>query len=181
MVRVADLAAIGIGAAPDAAIVIDAAADAGGKRHVEQRRVAASGAEAGLAQRAGVGVVIHDGGHAEQVAHPFGEPEVAPSADVRGERHALLLEDHGTAEADAAAVRGRFALPGARDGRDLVEHPVAAAFGIGAAGFAAHHAVAIERRDGELGAADVNRQRSFLGHRMLPEPPRARPCRFLSS
>src|ERR1035437_2607504 len=43
--EVPDLAAVGIGAAPDTAVLPDAAADSGGEGHVEERGAALSGAE----------------------------------------------------------------------------------------------------------------------------------------
>jgi hypothetical protein len=99
------------------AVVIDAASDAGGKGHVEQRRAAAAGAEEGLAERAGtLASLSMMTGTASRSRRCVGKPEVAPAADVRGKRHALLGEIHRAAEADAAAVEAAFRPPGARDG-----------------------------------------------------------------
>ena len=75
---------------------------------------------------------------------------------MRREDDALGFEVHGSAEADAAAFEAEIAAPLFDEAGDLGGHPFAAASGIGRAGFAANHAVAIERGEREFGAADID-------------------------
>ena len=156
--EVADLAAVGIGAAPDAAVLPNAAADAGGKRHVEERRAALPRAEFGLSDGAHVGIVIHDGGRARDFPHEAAQIEIAPAAHVSRKHDALRREIHRPAEADAAALQ--LETPAATRRRSSRSAPpsMAAAAGIGGARFPAHHAVAVEDRHAEFRAANVNRQ-----------------------
>src|ERR1035437_7678567 len=74
--EVPDLATVGIGAAPDAAVLPNAAADSGRQGHVEKRGAAPPGAEFGLSDGAHVGVVIHDGGRARGCLHEAAQIEV---------------------------------------------------------------------------------------------------------
>src|SRR5207245_59240 len=61
--EVSDLARPAICAPPDLAVSVDAAANAGRQRHVEERRVSFAGAECGFGQCASVSVIVHEGGH----------------------------------------------------------------------------------------------------------------------
>src|SRR5580698_2237194 len=105
----ADLAGVRIGAAIDVIVNHQTSADAGGKRHVEQRPVAVSGAVEALTERARVGVVIYDGNHAgnksEQFRQIAGKIEIVPTSDVGGQGHALLNKVHRTAKSDATAIQ----------------------------------------------------------------------------
>ena len=105
MVRWPDLTGVRIGAAPDVALRPDAAADAGRKRHVEERIEALAGAVDGLADGADVGVVIHHHRHAEQIAQVRCKREILPAAHVRGERHSLGGEVDRTAETHCRSAR----------------------------------------------------------------------------
>ena len=61
--------------------------------------------------------------------------------------------------------KGARAMPRARDRANLLQHPVAPAFAVGGARFAAHHALALEDRQREFRAADVDRQRAHVMRR----------------
>src|SRR5882724_1667455 len=111
-----------------------------------------------FAEGACVGVVIHDGGHAQGVGEERGELEIVPAADVGRKGHALVAEIDGAAKADAAALEGQLALPRARDTDNLLEHPITRALPIGGPRFTADHFVAFEKSHGELGTADVHCQ-----------------------
>ena len=124
--QVPDLAAIGIRSAPHAPIFVDAAADAGRKSHVEERRVALARPEFGFADRARVGVVIHDRGGAGQIPHESAEVEIPPSAHVRREHDALGRKIHRAAEADPAAVEAELAAPGRDDLADAARASIRA-------------------------------------------------------
>src|ERR1019366_8199502 len=142
--EVPDLAAVGIGAAPDTAVLPDGAADSGGEGHVEERGAALSGAEFRLSDGAHVGIVIHDGGDAGGFPHEAAQTEAAPPADVSRKYAPLLGEVTRPAETDAAALQRELPPPLAGDFRDLRHHPRASAARIGGARFAAHDCGALE-------------------------------------
>src|SRR5580698_6246110 len=124
----ADLAGVRIGAAIDVIVHHQTSADASGKRHVEQRTVAVSGAVEALAERACVGVVIYYGNHAgnksEQFRQKAGEIEIVPTGDVGGQGHALLNKVHRTAKSDTTAIEPMTRAQGFHDVRDSREHPI---------------------------------------------------------
>jgi hypothetical protein len=163
---VPDLTGPGIRAAIHTAVrQHDAAADAGGKGHVEQRqRGACLGASArpiaGFSQRARVGVVVDRYRSLQQLLQSFRQGEIGPPADVRRERHAAARKIHRTAEAHSAPVKAPVASVFFKnDFFDLAQHPCRTALAIGGARNASDEHFVLEQRDTELGAADVDRQR----------------------
>src|SRR5437870_8731635 len=154
-----DLAGPAIDAAPDLAVSVDAAANAGRERHVEERRVSLAGAECRFGQRTRVSIVVHHGGHSQLPREELREAKIVPAANVRRKGHALLAKIHRPPEPDATTFKRRFDLPLPGDRDDLPEHPIACAFAIRRARFAFDHALALEKRDRELGPSDIHRQR----------------------
>ena len=106
-------------------------------------------------------------GYAEQALQMRGEREILPATDVRGERNALPREIDRAAEADAAALEP--AIRAATRARWLRSAPasIRGRLRIGRTDSRRDHASPVERRDGELGAADVDRQRGHCGHGAL--------------
>ena len=105
-----------------------------------------------LAQCADVGVVIHDRRDAESRSNEPGKIEIVPASYMRRERDPLILEIDRPAKSDAAAIE-LILLP---DTRDLLEHPIAAAFAIGRARFARNHPLVFKHSRRKLRAADID-------------------------
>ena len=101
--EVPDLASVRIRTTPDTAVRINPAADARREGHVEEWGIAPARAEFGFAEGSYIGVVVHDGGCAGEVAYEAAQVEVLPAAYMGGEHHALSGEVHGAAETDPAA------------------------------------------------------------------------------
>ena len=131
-------------------------ADTGRKRHVKKRTGTSAGAVIGFAERADVGVVIHDDGRVEKLAETLDQWKIAPAADVRRECYALALEFDRPSETDSAAFKR---TPWMDDGSDLVKHPVRTARTVGDSRLAARHTFVVKQRDAKLGPADVDGER----------------------
>src|SRR5580658_5661975 len=96
-----------------------AAADACRKRHVEQRAIAAPRSVERFTQSAHIGVVIHHRQQAQRLFQVAWKIEIAPSADMRGERDSLPLELHWAPESNPAALKLVADRPLPGDVRDL--------------------------------------------------------------
>src|ERR1700678_2439376 len=115
----ADLAGIRIRAAIHGVFRNQAAADAGGKRQIKQRPAAAPSSIQGFAQRARVGIVIHDWNKTEQICQVTRQVEIRPSGSVGGQDYALLLEIHRAAKANAATIEAMAGGQSFDNGLDL--------------------------------------------------------------
>jgi len=161
---VADFAGVRISAAPHPSIFKNASADAGGKRHVEQRSAAAAGAVQALPQGADVRIVIHHRGSAGYVPHEAAQVEIAPASHMGGEHHTLRVEVHRSAEADPAAFELQVRSPVPDDLRELRSHPLAAALRQRGPRLPPHHALPFEGCDGELRTANIDSQDHATQH-----------------
>src|SRR2546430_12741309 len=88
-----------------------APADARRQCHIKQRPVAAARAIESLAQRAHVGVIVHDRKHAQRFLKTAWQIEITPAADMRGQRDTLPFEFDRTTEANATAIDAMARLP----------------------------------------------------------------------
>ncbi len=124
--------------------------------YVQQGQSAAPGSIASLAKRARVRIVIHRDGNAEYRLQPIGQRKIGPARNLRGKSSSAAIQTHGSAEADSAPTE----FPATRDLFNLTEHPFSAAFAIGRPGNARGDSIAVEERQAELRAANVDCQRA---------------------
>src|SRR5688572_24004494 len=118
-----DFAGVGICAPINAAVVDNAAADSSGEGHIEERVEAGAGAVMRFPQTAHVRIVIHDGRHAEVGSYKSCQIEIVPSANMRGQRHALQRVINRPSEADSTVVESDLAFPGPAYFTDTSDHP----------------------------------------------------------
>ena len=142
--QVADLRGDPVAAPVDAAVDHQGPADAAADGDIEDHAVPAAGAEKGLGQPGGVGVVGNGGGQAESLAAPSGQGEVGPAFHLMAGDRAAFLRIDRTAETNADGRRAVALDQFAADGLDLPKDAAGLFFraDVGAAEFNERRAVA---------------------------------------